>query len=809
MIALKSTIETTQEALSLVFEQTGVTGQASTIGMADPLAITGLILQVIETAGQVYRYCKEVKNADNEIRELFGELFALKAVLEQMSKERQGTLNIEDPKSAQALSSESFRHALLSANGILKDILDDLMKRQLRGKSFFKQLGWPGKKEKLQDSIVQLERLKSYFILVMVNESSAMDKEVLSSINYLTDLGTLMRQDSQKDLRQKIREWICPFDVEVSHRKARSVCQAGTGSWFIDGTFQRWFRGQEKSRLLYLEGKSGSGKTVLCSTAIEEARNATQSTDFSLALFTYCSFQLSASQKLVHVLGALLAQLSDRFPQALDVLEPDFRKKSLPSPDILLRILRSHARELKRLYIFVDAVNESDECENIISTLLSLAESEYQIHVMVTSTAASVTLSKDDLLREQMKPSSNQKDIQDFVNAQLETRPSLRYLPPHTKRDITTVLIAKANGMFRYVQCQIDLLSAQATGRGVRKALATLPESLNGTYEVILGQIPPYSRELARDVLLWLTFSRQLITLSALSEAVVIIKGDKFLDDECRLYSPTVILKICQGLVAYDEVTSVITLAHSSVKAFLTSDAIRQGPAAYYSLQEVEATRCIFQKCLTYLMFDAFQKPCRSRHSLRRRLKEFPLLSYASMTWGQYCGLHAPAGFVLDHSELDEIMAFFATCALHNGGNFRSWVQVLIPEAATEEAWSTEPLYYASSFGMTLVVERLIKSGINLDSPGGRHDATALTVASYRGQLAVVKMLLDAGADPNLKDCHGITSLGWAKRKGHREVETLLLAYGAQVQLGYSKVVVPKNTQLADSEDSDSADHEE
>ncbi|GMF71001.1 unnamed protein product [Aspergillus oryzae] len=691
MIAFKSALETTQEAVSLVCEQTGVTGQTSTIGMADPLAITGLILQVIETAGQVYRYCKEVQNADNEIRELFGELFALKAVLEQMSREKQGPLDIQDPKSAQAISSESFRHALLSANGVLKDILDDLMKRHIKGKSFIKQLGWPGKKEKLQDSIVQLERLKSYFILVMVNENS----------------------------------------------------------------------------------------------------------------------YLSASQKLIHVLGALLAQLSDRFPQTLDVLEPDFRKKSLPSPNTLLQILRSHARELKRLYIFVDAVNESDECEDILSTLLTLAESEYQIHVMVTSTAASVTLSKDDLLRAQMKPSSNQNDIQDFVNAQLETRPSLRYLPPHTKRDITSVLITKANGMFRYVQCQIDLLSAQATGRDVRKALSTLPESLNGTYEVILGQIPPYNRELARDVLLWLTFSRQPMTLSALSEAVVIVKGDKFLDDECRLYSPTVILKICQGLVAYDEVTSIITLAHASVKAFLTSDAIRQGPAAYYSLQEIEATRCIFQKCLTYLMFDAFQKPCRSRHSLRRRLKEFPLLNYASMTWGQYCGLQAPAGFVLGNSELDEIMDFFATCALHSGGNFRSWVQVLIPEAATEEAWSTEPLYYAASFGMTLVVERLIKSGINLDSPGGRHDATALTVASYRGQLAVVKMLLEAGADPNLKDCHGITSLGWAKRKGHREVETLLLASGAQAHLGHSKVVVSRNEQQAGNEYSDSEGHEE
>ncbi|KAE8381438.1 hypothetical protein BDV26DRAFT_278821 [Aspergillus bertholletiae] len=733
--------------------------------MADPLAITGLILQVIDTAGQVYRYCKQVKNADNEIRELFGELFALKAVLEQMSKERQGALDIQDPKSPQALSSESFRHALLSTNGILTNILDDLMERQLRGKSFFKQLGWPGKKEKFQGSIIQLERLKSYFILVMVNESSAMDKEVLSSINYLTDLGTQMREDSQKDLRQKIREWVCPFDVEASHRKARSVCQAGTGSWFIDGPFQRWFQGREKSRFLYLEGQSGSGKTVLCSTAIEEATKVTQGTSFNLALFTYCSFQLSASQKLVHVLGALLAQLSDQFPQALDGLEPDFRKKSLPSPNTLLQIILDYARQLKRLYIFVDAVNESDECEDIVNALLTLAASEHQIRVMATSTVASVTLNKNDLMRAQMKPSSNQSDIRDFVKVQLEKRPSLRYLPPRTKADITSTLITKANGMFRYVQCQIDLLSAQMTGRNVRKALATMPESLNGTYEVILGQIPLYNRELARDVLLWLTFSRQPMTLSALSEAVVIAKGDKFLDDECRLYSPTVILKICQGLVAYDEVTSVITLAHSSVKAFLTSDAIRQGPAAYYSLQEVDATRCIFQKCLTYLMFDAFQKPCQSRHSLRRRLKEFPLLNYASMTWGQYCGLHVPVGFALENSELDEIMAFFATCALHNGGNFRSWVQVLIPEAATGEAWSTEPLYYASSFGMTHVVERLIKSGIKLDSPGGRHDATALTVASYRGQHPVVKMLLEAGADPNLNDCHGVTSLGWATRK--------------------------------------------
>jgi hypothetical protein len=307
-----------------------------------------------------------------------------------------------------------------------------------------------------------------------------------------------------------------------------------------------------------------------------------------------------------------------------------------------------------------------------------------------------------------------------------------------------------------------------------------MPESLNGTYEEILGQISPHDRELAREALLWLTFSRQSLTLSALSEAVVIEEGDKSLDEDCRLFDSTVILRICQGLVVYDGMTSVISLAHSSVHTFLTSDAIRQGPAAFYSLQKDEAARRIYRTCLTYLMFDTFRRPCSGPASLNKRLMRFPLLQYAATTWGQYCGPHAPVGFTLADTELDDIMTFFATRDAKHGGNFTSWVQVLIPEVATEEASTTEPLYYASSFGMTAIVDRLIKSGVNVDNPGGRHGSTALTVASYRGQYSTVKKLLEAGADPNKKDCHGMTALQWARSRKHYRIAKLLLANGSK-----------------------------
>lgn len=105
------------------------------------------------------------------------------------------------------------------------------------------------------------------------------------------------------------------------------------------------------------------------------------------------------------------------------------------------------------------------------------------------------------------------------------------------------------------MQCQIDLLSAQKTGRDVIHALDSMPKSLHGTYETILCQIPSYDRKIARETLLWLSSGYQEITLPKLSKAVILTKGDQSIDDDYRLFDPHVILSICQGLIFYDERT--------------------------------------------------------------------------------------------------------------------------------------------------------------------------------------------------------------------------------------------------------------
>ncbi|PYI04395.1 putative ankyrin repeat-containing protein [Aspergillus sclerotiicarbonarius CBS 121057] len=729
--------------------------------MADPLSIIGFVVQAIDVATELYRYGKEVKDAHNEIRELFGELFALKAILEQIEKNQQDAL-VYDSHSPQSMSLKPFQDALTEASTVLKEILDDLESRREKGTSVWRHLAWPERKARLKENIM-LERLKTYFILAMMNDRSwASGKEMASSIDLLTDMGKEMKMNNQRELERKVNDWICPVDVESTHRRALSLLQSGTGRWFINGPFRQWFFGTDGSRLLYLQGRSGSGKTVLCATAIEEAQKVVKNLKQSRVhvVYFYCSFQHNASQSLVNLLGAILAQLSHSFPEISGELNTYFQRKSPPTPDNLIQLLLKYG----------------SRTDGILKSLMTIMERAHNVYVMATSTSPPSAPGNIQLLKETMKPSSNRDDIRAFVNPQLELQPALRRLPSQTKVHISKLLTFKSDGMFRYVRCQIDLLSVQKTGRGVIRALEVMPEDLNGTYEVILSRISSYDRDLAREALLWLTYSQQALTLPALNEALVLEKGDKYLDDEYRIFNPDAVLEICQGLVVFDEANSVVTLAHSSVKTFLTSDAIQHGPAAFFALEETEATRHIIQKCLTYLMFDAFQAPCANHRQMKERIAQFPLYECAAEAWGLLCGAQAPTGFKLTSSELDEIIAFISS------GNFRSWIQILLRDANDEATWETQPLYYASSFGMLSVVDRLIKTGADVDAIGGRNGATALTVAAYRRQLPVVKRLLEAGADPDVEDECGMTNIDWATHLEWDEITTLLSKYGAKAR---------------------------
>ncbi len=93
-------------------------------------------------------------------------------------------------------------------------------------------------------------------------------------------------------------------------------------------------------------------------------------------------------------------------------------------------------------------------------------------------------------------------------------------------------------------------------------------------------------------------------------------------------------------------------------------------------------------------------------------------------------------------------------------------------------------LYRAAVAGETGLAELLLRAGADPNLPsGGESEGTPLCAASCWGYAGIVRALLAHGADPNLPEDDAWTPLRWAAAHGHEEVARELLAAGADPDL--------------------------
>ena len=102
--------------------------------------------------------------------------------------------------------------------------------------------------------------------------------------------------------------------------------------------------------------------------------------------------------------------------------------------------------------------------------------------------------------------------------------------------------------------------------------------------------------------------------------------------------------------------------------------------------------------------------------------------------------------------------------------------------AYAEALEGMETLYEAAKEGDLKLVQKLLRRGVNPDdTTGSKYGSTALILASKKGHAAIVRALLDAGADVNHVNSKGNTALMRASRNGHVTIVEMLLAARANV----------------------------
>jgi hypothetical protein len=299
-------------------------------------------------------------------------------------------------------------------------------------------------------------------------------------------------------------------------------------------------------------------------------------------------------------------------------------------------------------------------------------------------------------------------------------------------------------------------------------ALTSLSSSLDSAFEetiLRIQQLPESRKRLGLSTLMWICHAKSAMEVSQLGEALSIKPGQSTIRPKHRP-SPNTMLECCQGLVAVDQKTSRIHLAHYSIQEYLVKHSNDLFPDA-----EIE----IASTCLTYLLFEDFKKgPCMDLTEVRHRVLYYPFLTYASEFWGLHLqGLDSNQR--VKHLTLAFLDCRNAIACATQIEKFNKHYKKIYWDA--EECMSVTELHICSYFGLDNTLLYLLdqkKLPINIATNMG---TTPIIQAASGGYVSTVRILLQRGADPYLANWYG-NALHCAAEGGRSGTIRELIAHG-------------------------------
>jgi hypothetical protein len=283
----------------------------------------------------------------------------------------------------------------------------------------------------------------------------------------------------------------------------------------------------------------------------------------------------------------------------------------------------------------------------------------------------------------------------------------------------------------------------------LRKSLATLPQTLDQTYDRILTAISEEDRNYSMRILQWLTFSARPLSVKEVAEVVAIdVAGHRAFDRDEVLEDPLEALNICSSLVTVttnqaerssSPAQRIITLAHYSVQEYLVSERIKQGQAKRFSLQDFDCHNTISKGCLMYLL--QFQQPLSTEV-----LGTSALARYAAEFWSSHI---RKTRYKTEGSRL--------TMTLMSADNpaYLNWIRLYDPNKPWAEPdlgkgleSVATPLYFTAMLGLSTITKLMLDNKADVNAQGGYY-GNALQAASAGGHEQVVKMLLNNNANVN------------------------------------------------------------
>ncbi|KDR67891.1 hypothetical protein GALMADRAFT_146882 [Galerina marginata CBS 339.88] len=573
----------------------------------------------------------------------------------------------------------------------------------------------------------------------------------------LQAIGRELRVIKDNKLEEKIRKWLSPPDSSKTCNEADEKRQVDTCSWFLEGgRFRDW---EARPGFLWVQGKPGTGKTILCSAIINKLSEKN-----GLFGIAYFFFDRRDSQRDLQLHDKLMRSLIWQFSHQLDGIPTELANlyectgdHHQPLVSQLQKVLLNILGGFPHVYIVIDALDEcnSSNIERTLGWVKELVSDTPRkvknLHMLVTSRPESDIEKVFEALDSHSIDVGEATSNQDIV------------------KEIESVLTERADGSFRWVALQLAELGKCLSEDEIMRQMKDLPKGLDGIYRRMLKAIDGKYCTDAMTFLEWLLFSSRPMKVAEIADTITVdfsSQDQPAFKQSKRYRNPWDMLKRCSGLVTKSEGKyCFVKLSHFSVKEYLLS-----GHQKDFTISKEAAHLKIAKISVAYLLqFDSFEPLTRTS------LRSSPLAQYAAKDWIN----HTIFGR-MDPTLLTLILQLFTseTAPLTN------WIRIYDidgnKELSMDNARVHPPLYYASLAGLEEVSKHLVKNQADVNAQGGKH-GTPLQAVSSRGHNTIVKLLLENGADAKARGRLNSKALKVASSRGHGMIVKLLLANGADV----------------------------
>ncbi|MCJ1265803.1 hypothetical protein MMC22_005684 [Lobaria immixta] len=572
----------------------------------------------------------------------------------------------------------------------------------------------------------------------------------------------------------------------------------GTCKWFLDHPkYKDWMDQTSASRLLSVSANPGCGKSVLAKALVDQY-------DRGSVCYYFFKDDTLITRSAAHAVCAILHQICSSRPDFIKYALPLHRKnrgKLIDSLEDLWSIFVDivNDNDFENVICILDAVDEcsDDDQKKLLQKVAAIATSSTSIKILITSrpwksieTALfyQTGLDKKEIClsgEAKMEQSMIEKEIGFFITFKVQEFQKLRessgmYDNAHEK--LQNHLDGVINRTYLWVSAVFNELERDkdAPEYILMETIQALPENVDKAYENILKRRPKAKKHTLIKVLHVMLAAFRPLSLIEMNMVLAI--QDRSSDPRYSgLHSEDSFGKWLRDLCGFFIiiVDDKLYFAHQTAREFLIQEDSYHETAVEWkgSFQLADSHTLLARVCIDYLLL------------LYDGSLDATFQTYATSYWPSHC-----QSFEVDQSLANKVKSFLFQSSI-TAPSFVRWTMAMnhFLEYDRNRNLSSgkmvsispppTPLFLACDFGWPSAI-LVLKTSPDMDwNKRNKFGQTGLHIATQKGHLKIVKLLLNAKADVNILEPHVGTALHLATSQGYHEIVQLLLAAEAEVDI--------------------------